>query len=170
MIHPEYRRIDRGADVKTDQYLTPIYPATEGLRQPSLRMLINKALDILVRESSSGSANADDIQGDTNIMCECLPAEILKSLALPPLEQAIQFAHRPSPQSSITSLQEGTHPMLRRLAFEELLVQQLSCKQLRHKTRRLTAPRIAVQGRLRKRFVGRLPDRCTTQGDKGNHK
>lgn len=157
MIHPEYRHIDRNADITTDQYLTPIYPATEGLRQPSLRMLIKKALDILARESSTGYVNIDDNQDDTNIMCECMPAEILKSLALPPLEQAIHFAHRPSPQTSIISLQDGTHPMLRRLAFEELLVQQLSCKQLRQKMRRLSAPRIAVQGRLMKRFLGRLP-------------
>ncbi|HKJ19164.1 MAG TPA: OB-fold nucleic acid binding domain-containing protein, partial [Woeseiaceae bacterium] len=39
MIHPEYRILREQQDVATDDSLTPIYPATEGVQQGRLRSL-----------------------------------------------------------------------------------------------------------------------------------
>jgi len=157
MIHPEYRRIDKETVVEVDEYLTPVYPTTEGVRQPILRTLISKALDILGSELAGNSINADIAAGDGAVLQDWIPPKVLESLDLPLLEQAIRFAHRPSPETSISSLQDNSHPMLRRLAFEELLVHQLCFKQLRRKTQRHTAPSFNVQGKLMKKFLEQLP-------------
>lgn len=157
MIHPEYRHIDEKTIAGVDEHLTPIYPATEGVRQPTLRSLIEKALDILRYELANKSIDKDIAADDPGVLREWLPHEVLDALHLPLLEEAIQFAHHPAPETSVSSLQDGTHPMLRRLAFEELLVHQLSLKQLREKTRRQSAPSLAVQGELMKSFLGQLP-------------
>lgn len=157
MIHPEYRRIDQHAPVDIDEYLTPIYPTTEGIRQPTLRMLMQKALDILNDELTGNRISTDIAATEPDVLRDWLPREVLDSLEFPLLEQAIQFAHHPSPDASVLSLQEGTHPMLRRLAFEELLVNQISFRQLRAKAQRQAAPSFAVQGRLMKSFLQQLP-------------
>jgi len=52
MVHPEYSRVgETGAPV--EEYLTPIYPATEGLHQASLRKVIDAALARLEQEPLS---------------------------------------------------------------------------------------------------------------------
>jgi ATP-dependent DNA helicase RecG len=45
MVHPEYRRVDSTAAKSAEDHLTPIYPATEGVTQGRLRMLVGLALD-----------------------------------------------------------------------------------------------------------------------------
>jgi len=156
MVHPEYRHVDKDAVIVTDMYLTPIYPTTEGVRQPTLRSLVQKALDVMAHESAEDTTG-DDTADEGDVLQELLPREVLASLNFPLLKHAVQFAHLPSPQTPLTSLQDGKHPMIRRLSFEELLVHQLSCKQLREKTRQHTAPSLAVQGELMKKFVMHLP-------------
>lgn len=47
IIHPEYKIKVAGAEVKLQETLTPIYSTTEGLRQTSLRKLIEQALELL---------------------------------------------------------------------------------------------------------------------------
>src|SRR5450755_3711795 len=44
-VHPEYRRVDPHAPQAPEDHLTPIYPATEGVTQGRLRLLVGLALE-----------------------------------------------------------------------------------------------------------------------------
>ncbi len=87
--------------------LTPVYPTTEGLSQPSLRRAISLAL---------GQATLDDT----------LPAALVSRLGLIPFEAALRTLHAPTPDMDAASLMEHTHPAWIRIKFDELLAQQLS--------------------------------------------
>lgn len=115
MIHPEYRVLRESHAVETDDALTPIYPATEGVQQGRLRMLTDQALQMLKHHAPA----------------ELLPRSITAKLALPSLSEAIQFLHRPPSTADVDLLQDGTHPCQQRLAFEELLAHYLSLRNLR---------------------------------------
>ena len=45
IVHPEYRLVNANVPAPIDEHLTPIYPATEGVTQGRLRMLVRMALD-----------------------------------------------------------------------------------------------------------------------------
>jgi ATP-dependent DNA helicase RecG len=117
IVHPEYRRIDAAAPLAEIDQLTPIYPATEGITQGRLRLLMRLALETL------GSAELPD----------WLPAAVLADARLPSLRKAIEYVHRPPADAPIDQLMDGRHPSQRRLAFEELLAHHLSLKLLRHR-------------------------------------
>jgi ATP-dependent DNA helicase RecG len=116
-VHPEYRRIDASSPPSDTDHLTPIYPATEGVTQGRLRMLVRLALER---------------QGVPQV-ADCLPAAVLADAGLPSLQQAIEYVHRPPADAPVGLLLEGRHPAQRRLAFEELLAHQLSLKLLRQR-------------------------------------
>jgi ATP-dependent DNA helicase RecG len=79
----------------------PVYPATEGLSHKIIRSLIERHLDGLIAASQ-----------------DALPESLRRSLALPPLAEALRAVHRPT---SIDQAEAGR----RRLAFDELLDLQL---------------------------------------------
>ena len=87
--------------------LTPVYPTTEGLSQPSLRKAIAQAL------------NSSTLQ-------DTLPASLLKNLDLMSFESAIRTLHGPTPDVDPQALMEHAHPAWVRIKFDELLAQQLS--------------------------------------------
>jgi ATP-dependent DNA helicase RecG len=136
-VHPEYRSVNGGSTV--DDTLTPIYPATEGLHQLSLRRLTDDALARLDR------------------LPDWLPPGVLAGAGLPDLESALRTVHRPPPDAPIAALMDGRHPAQRRLAFEELVAHHLSLARLRERTAREPAPPVAVAGTLLKQLTGRLP-------------
>ena len=103
MIHP--RISSPGAPLSAA--LTPVYPSTEGLSQPSLRKAIAQALSA------------------TNLQ-DTLPAHLLKQLDLMSFEQAIRTLHGPTPDMDAQALMEHAHPAWIRIKFDELLAQQLS--------------------------------------------
>ena len=134
MVHPEYE-IQQVDDVpKVEDHLTPIYPTTEGLHQLSLRRLTSQALKWIKTEDTVG----------------------LDLLPVPPeidgqrvsIEDALQFVHRPPPDADTESLSLGRHVMQRRLAFEELLAQQLSLSKLRLQMQKQPAIAIKAKGTL----------------------
>ncbi|MGD8631840.1 MAG: ATP-dependent DNA helicase RecG, partial [Gammaproteobacteria bacterium] len=47
MIHPEYRLLNPGDVAAVEDHLTPVYPATEGVHQLTLRALTEQALQYL---------------------------------------------------------------------------------------------------------------------------
>jgi ATP-dependent DNA helicase RecG len=143
MVHPEYRRV--GEDAPVEEHLTPIYPATEGLQQPSLRRAIDAALAKL----------------DTHALPEWLPASLRQELAFPALDDAVRLLHRPPPDIALSALSEGRHPAQRRLAFEELLAHHLSLRRLRELTRREAAHPLKPTGKLTKAFLDVLPFELT---------
>jgi ATP-dependent DNA helicase RecG len=78
MVHPEYR-LGTPAERAPQATLTPVYPVTEGVRQPTLRRLVAQALARL----ADGRA----------ALHEWLPADLLRTHDLPSLEQAVQRIH-----------------------------------------------------------------------------
>ncbi|MCB1766460.1 MAG: ATP-dependent DNA helicase RecG [Candidatus Competibacteraceae bacterium] len=140
MIHPECRRIEPDTPPVEDR-LTPIYPATAGLQQFTLRGLAEQALECL--ETAA-------------LLPELLPPALLDQLKLPPIAQAVRLLHQPPTDIVLAELENGRHPARRRLAFEEMLAHQLSLRRLREQTRRQVAPPL-VGGSLSQRFLERLP-------------
>jgi ATP-dependent DNA helicase RecG len=120
IVHPEYKDAAAPDTQAVEHVLTPIYPVTEGVQQGRLRNLTAQAL----------AAMADGELPDF------LPQEIVRELGLPGLHEALQYVHRPPPDARLDVLAAGRHPSQRRLAFEELLAQQLSLRQLRAAIRR----------------------------------
>ncbi|HTL50025.1 MAG TPA: ATP-dependent DNA helicase RecG [Steroidobacteraceae bacterium] len=132
IVHPEYK--DAGAPDKqaVEGALTPIYPVTEGVQQGRFRNLTAQALAAV---------------GDGEL-ADWLPAEIQRELKLPGLREALQFVHRPPPDARLAELEAGRHPAQRRLAFEELLAQQLSLRRLRNEIRRDPAWKVEAHNEL----------------------
>src|SRR5690606_28363154 len=100
--------------------LTPVYPTTEGLSQPSLRKAIDHALGV-----------AD--------LSDTLPVELCRRYGLIPFEEAIRVLHHPPARISYADLVERGHPAWVRIKFDELLAQQLSLAAARAARRRQRA-------------------------------
>jgi ATP-dependent DNA helicase RecG len=116
IVHPEYRRVfDTEA---LEETLTPVYPSTEGLAQGRLRALIAQAL----RELETGAGSEGPRISDW------IPREVLATLHLPSLAEALRYVHHPPRAASLAELAAGRHPAQRRLAFEELLAHHSSLK------------------------------------------
>ncbi|HEB94080.1 MAG TPA: ATP-dependent DNA helicase RecG [Gammaproteobacteria bacterium] len=145
MVHPEYRLIE--TDGPQEKTLTPVYPTTEGLRQQTLRKLIDQLLD--------------DPALLTGCLPELLPAELLAQRQMPTLYEAILYVHRPPADASLHELEEGAHPAQQRLAFEELLAHQLSLRQLRERQDRHAAPPLHATRTLQQPFLDNLGFRLT---------
>ncbi|HJR11008.1 MAG TPA: ATP-dependent DNA helicase RecG [Rhodanobacteraceae bacterium] len=139
MVHPQYRVL-RG-EAAVEEALTPVYPITEGLGQQRLRAVIEKALSRL--------------PGKTAL--ELVPADLLESLGLMPLRDALLDVHRPSPDADVEALLAGRHPAQQRLAFEELLAHHISLKRMRARVRRHRAPALPQDAVLQQRFLESLP-------------
>ncbi|MBK9131739.1 MAG: ATP-dependent DNA helicase RecG [Gammaproteobacteria bacterium] len=146
MAHPEYRRADAASERAEEPGLTPVYPVTAGLRQSSLRGLVAQAL-----ECSAAAA------GEHDPLRELLPAEVIARHGFGELRAALFYLHRPPPAADLQALLDGSHPLRRRLAFEELLAHQLSLRMLRAGMQHHRAPVCAVPGELRARFLAALP-------------
>ena len=124
MVHPEYALIG-SAPPALDAYLTPVYPTVIGIHQVTWRKLTGQALTQL----------------DTlTALTELLPTALLESIGLGDLPAAIRFVHRPPKGTALEALQDGRHPAVRRLAFEELLAYRLALLGVRNEIQRLSAP------------------------------
>jgi len=146
MVHPEYR-VSAGDEAQPlEDRLTPIYSTTEGVGQTLLRRLSDQALALL---------EADGVE-------ELLPAQVLERFHFPSLAEALLSVHRPAPDISLERLNSDGHPGVRRLAFEELVAQQLALKRLRRDLEREPAPVIAPSAALSPRFLEALPFALTS--------
>jgi len=144
-IHPEYRRVDGAAAQDALDHLTPIYPATEGLTQGRLRQLVGLALDQM---------SALDLP-------DWLPSAVLADAALPALQAALLYVHRPPADAPVEQLQASRHPAQRRLAFEELLAHQLSLKLLRRRIQSDPGWPLPANENLKRALLASLPFRLT---------
>jgi ATP-dependent DNA helicase RecG len=144
MIHPEYEFIDGAQAPPAEENLTPVYPATTGVHQLSLRKLARQALE----------KHLDKIH-------EWLPASVLQELQLPTLTEALALVHQPPPHTPVELLAEGKHPAVLRLSFEELLAHHLSLRRLRARVQTEQAPPVAGTGELMQRLLARLPFQLT---------
>ena len=142
MVHPEYEIQQQDYTAKVEDHLTPIYPTTEGLHQLSLRRLTSNALQWVSKEDASKIdllPNSPQIDGQyVNLI------------------DALHYVHRPPPEADVESLAAGKHIMQRRLAFEELLAQQLSLSKLRLQMQRQAAPALSASGKLYREMLNKL--------------
>ena len=140
MVHPRFIKADEGTPLPTQ--LTPVYPTTAGLGQATLRKLVARALAAPIADT--------------------LPADWLAELRLPELEASIRLLHQPPPDSALGELESHRHPAWQRLAFDELLAQQLSLAAARkHRRSQRTMPLPAKQ-QLTSAFTHALPFELTT--------
>lgn len=139
MTHPEYRHYDDQHPPVLQETLTPVYPATEGIRQGTLRNLTDQALVLLQQ----------------NPIRELLPAELCGNL--PPLADALQILHRPPAEILLSDLEQGQHPAQLRLITEELLAHQLSMLSLRAGVQRHHALAFQADHPLSARLLAALP-------------
>ncbi|SUU82382.1 ATP-dependent DNA helicase recG [Aggregatibacter actinomycetemcomitans] len=137
--HPEYQIIHDNKPLVLAETLTPIYPATEGLKQTALRKLIAQALLVL-----------DKTPIAELLLAECNPHPF-------DLKFAIQFLHNPPPDVSLTTLEEGRHPAQQRLIFEELLAYNLAMQKVRSGIQANFAEPLSYQSDLKARFLAQLP-------------
>ena len=123
MVHPQCKAV--GEKTVVAETLTPVYPTTAGLTQPNIR----KAIALAIKQ---------------DVMPETLPTGVYKSLALPSFAASIQALHNPTPDANLNALENHATPEWRRLAFDELLAQQLSMRKHYIKRRSIEAPAIAA--------------------------
>jgi|TARA_A100001518_G_C1227342_1_gene81653 ATP-dependent DNA helicase RecG len=142
MVHPEYQLIDSTNIVPVDSELTPVYPTTEGLHQLSLRKLIKQALSFL----------------ENGLMPELvIPEARCHDVAEFSLTEALKFVHQPPPDAPVQQLIDRQHPAQKRLAYEELLAQQLTMKKLRQQTQHHRAPELKPDRTQREALLRQLP-------------
>ncbi len=146
-IHPEYTVVRDGEVLPVEEYLTPIYPTTDGVSQKLLRSLAKQVLVLL-----------EPIQNSLEI----LPAAIRENLQFSPIFECLQQLHFPTPDCYKQILNTGVHPAQRRLAFEELLAQHISLRQKRLLHQKLKAQKIAHKSMLGEKLLQSLSFKLTT--------
>jgi len=146
MLHP----VCRAAHGDLPTALTPVYPTVAGLGQTVLRQAV---LAGLARADLSDTFAPGDLSQ-------------FNPHALWTLRQALQFLHHPTPDVSLATLQDFTHPAWQRLKAEELLAQQLSQLHSRRERATLRAPVLAEKPggtqSLYERLLAALPFDLTT--------
>jgi len=140
MIHPRFRVLH--GDEALPTAMTPVYPATAGLGQAILRKLIARALNELD-------------------LSDTLPPELISQRQLAGFAQSIRALHAPPPGMSAEALAHWQAPFWRRVAFDELLAQQISLRQAYALRRARGAPALVGNGSLTGRLLERLPFRLT---------
>ncbi|MEM8205972.1 ATP-dependent DNA helicase RecG [Morganella morganii] len=139
IFHPEYKVRQSDTSVELQETLTPIYPTTEGVRQATLRKLLDQALELL----------------DTCAINELLPPELTRSMMS--LPQALKILHRPPADTQLAELESGQHPALKRIVLEELLAHHLSMLAVRAGAQRYHALPLSPQEALKNQFLAQLP-------------
>ena len=146
MFHPDVEWLDADI-VPLPTCLTPVYPITEGVRQPLLRSAIAQVWSQL----------RDDADATAEIFTEWLPEQFLRAHSLPTLRAALQLLHAPPPDVSALQLEHAHHPAQRRLVVEELLAHYLSLRRLREQRAREPAPVLSPANNLVADFLAQLP-------------
>ncbi|WP_118812062.1 ATP-dependent DNA helicase RecG [Neisseria lactamica] len=144
MIHPKIRDAEGGGLAES---LTPVYPTVNGLNQPTLRRIIQTALDVTP-------------------LHDTLPDALLCRLKLPHLAESLRLLHSPPPSFTIHQLSDGTLPAWQRLKFDELLAQQLSMRLARQKRVSGTAAALRGNGVLTQALRQALPFALTDAQEK----
>ncbi len=139
MMHPAFRAA--GGNLPTA--LTPVYPTVAGLPQPYLRKAV-----------LSGLVRAD--------LSETVPPEVLSQTGHTPawnLHSSLSFLHHPTPDVSLATLEDHSHPAWQRLKLEELLAQQISQLQSKRARDLLRAPSLTpvAKSSLYQRLLAVLP-------------
>ena len=145
MVHPQFKVVEEGAPLP--DRLTPVYPTTAGLAQPTLRSVVARAL-----------------ASDPALTAETLPDWLMARRKFWKFGDAVRFLHAPPPRlTELTqrALDARTHSAWTRLKFDELLAQQLSLKAHRQARALRHAPVLTGTGALTKQLLERVPFKLT---------
>ena len=153
IIHPEYQYVEKSTS-SMEEYLTPIYPTTDGINQRRLFQLTEQALKLL---------------DSKRLLPELLPKEVTDEMQLPCLAESLKYVHRPPPDASLNQLMEGDHPAQRRLVIEELLAHNLAMRMLRSRAQQHAAPQIDTSGHYREKCSSKLPFKLTNAQNRVIH-
>ncbi|MDR3371662.1 ATP-dependent DNA helicase RecG [Rhodoferax sp.] len=140
MMHPAFHP----AGGELPNALTPVYPTSAGLPQAYLR-----------RAVEGGLTRAE--------LSDTIPQEYLHQIGLQPLwnlRKSLSFLHHPTPEVTLATLEDHSHPAWQRLKAEELLAQQLSQLQAKRERAALRAPALSPlvgQATLHERLLAALP-------------
>lgn len=146
MVHPEYRLQHQCESLALSDRLTAVYPTTQGMQQTTWRKLMAQALVLL--------------QG-LEALPEWIPKHLLPNTDAMPITEALIFLHRPTPDCDMDLLLQGKHPAQLRLAFEELVAQQLGIQQFRWQFRKRHAPSLVGEAILQQKLLQALPFQLT---------
>ncbi len=145
--HPDLEIIDTDEpDLLHVGRIVPIYPATEGMHQKTLRTILKRV-----------------VEEYADRMLECLPARLCERLQLMSVSQAFKDAHFPSPGTDLEALNRWSSAAHRRLIFEEFFLLELGLALRQRETtieERGTAYR--GTGELGRRLRARLPFQLTS--------
>ena len=142
VVHPECLFYDK-IKPPIDEFLTPVYPLTEGLYQHSLRNFIKQSLGFL----KSGKI----------LLPELLPEKVLKKYNLVDINSALSNIHNPRKNISHEELIDSRNQNKKRLVFEELLAHQLVFKQIRAFNEKLTSFPLDKNIEPIKKLISKLP-------------
>jgi ATP-dependent DNA helicase RecG len=136
MVHPKCRAVGDETPLQTS--LTPVYPASAGLSQATLKKLIANALEVLP-------------------VSDPLPEMLRNKLNLLGFLESIKLLHNPPADIATSCLQERTHPAWRRIKFDELLAQQLSMRVHHRERSARIAPAMKAKGHYTDKLLKILP-------------
>lgn len=137
IVHPDY--IVAESEIKSIQKLEAQYPLTAGVSQKFLNKTINNSIKAIP------------------ILPEWLDSEFIKKHGFYTWHESIKRMHLPESENDL----DADNPIIRRLAYDELLANQLSLKIAKHF---LNTPKgVATKGNgiLRKKLLSLLPFELT---------
>ncbi len=137
MSHPDH--IGTVEELSRLQAVEPVYPLTAGLTPKTLAKAVTGAL------------------AETPDLDEWNEPAFLARQGWPGWRAALQQAHQPQSESDLDPLS----PARARLAYDELLANQLGLALMRRSMRRLPGRKIRGDGRLRRRVLEALPFQLT---------
>jgi ATP-dependent DNA helicase RecG len=136
MVHPTCKAV--GEKTTVAETLTPVYPTVAGLTQGNLRKAIATALK-------------------QNVLNETLPSSVYQQFQFPSFAASLKALHNPPPDADLQGLEEKTTPEWQRLAFDELLAQQLSMRKHYARRRSVDAPQFKQSKQLVSALLKSLP-------------
>ena len=143
MVHPECQFFSSDSIPELDEYLTPIYPITDGLHQFSIRNFIKQSLCLLKSNKIS--------------FPEILSKNILNKYNLVDINSALLNIHKPDKNIIYDDLVSSNNENKKRLVFEELLAHQLIFKRIRSYNKTLLSFQLNNDDKPIKKLISKLP-------------
>ncbi len=179
MVHPTCKAV--GEKTTVAETLTPVYPTVAGLTQGNLRKAIATVLNSSNIFSPPGRGRASawgeshvgqnsyphpNLPPETgkeldaskqNPLAETLPMSVYQPFQFPSFSVSLKALHNPPPDADLQGLEEKTTPEWQRLAFDELLAQQLSMRKHYARRRSVDAPQFKQSKQLVSALLKSLP-------------
>jgi ATP-dependent DNA helicase RecG len=156
LVHGRLRGTERGVEL-LNASLAPAEPGAETGLTPVYGRVGGVAPSLLARLVGGLLA-----PGPLLPVADPIPARLLQARDLPPLGVALSAVHRPPAGADATAFERRDTPYHRRLAYGELLLQQLQLAAARRRHRAVPKPhRYRVDDRLRAVARDLLPFRLT---------